>query len=63
MCLTRWRLSVPGEGTQVCQALQRKVARYAIVVCAVCAGFGGSRKPKIVPDAGTILAASRSKSR
>jgi len=31
------------------------VARYAIVVCAVCAGFGGVAQAQIVPDAGTIL--------
>ena len=32
-----------------------KIARHAIVACAVCASFGGLAQAQIVPDAGTIL--------
>jgi hemolysin activation/secretion protein len=32
-----------------------KIARYAIVVCAVCASLGRLAQAQIIPDAGTIL--------
>jgi hemolysin activation/secretion protein len=34
---------------------RKKAARYTIIVCAVCTGFGGVAQAQIVPDAGTIL--------
>ena len=33
----------------------KKVARYTIIACAICASFGGVAQAQIVPGAGTIL--------
>jgi hemolysin activation/secretion protein len=45
---------IPAKDAGLLGAL-RKVARYAIIVCAVCASSGRLAHAQIVPDAGTIL--------
>ena len=45
----------PRRGDAGLLGAPRKVARHAIIVCAVCTSFGGVAQAQIVPDAGTIL--------
>src|SRR5205809_2614183 len=48
-------LACPLRGDAGLSGALKKVARYTIIVCAVCTSSGGVAQAQIIPDAGTIL--------